>query len=56
MPAIRETIPANIDSDASCDNGANDSALLSEQSPAEDWSRREEDEAWSHLQRRQSQP
>ena len=27
-----------------------ETALLSEQSLAEDWSRAEEDEAWSHLQ------
>jgi hypothetical protein len=28
----------------------NESALLSEQSLAEDWNRPEEDKAWSHLQ------
>jgi hypothetical protein len=32
---------------------ARETALLSEQALAEDWSRPEEDEAWSHLQ---SQP
>jgi hypothetical protein len=32
---------------------ASETALLSEQALAEDWSRPEEDEAWSHLQ---SQP
>ena len=32
---------------------APETALLSEPSLAEDWSRPEEDEAWSHLQRAQ---
>ena len=31
-----------------------DTALLSEQALAEDWSRSEEDEAWSHLQQAKS--
>ena len=30
--------------------GVSETALLSEQSLAEDWNRPEEDEAWSHLQ------
>jgi hypothetical protein len=30
--------------------GVSETALLSEQALAEDWSRSEEDEAWSHLQ------
>ncbi len=31
--------------------GVSETALLSEQSLAEDWDRTEEDKAWSHLQR-----
>jgi hypothetical protein len=34
-------------------SNASVTALLSEQSLAEDWNRPEEDEAWSHLQRAQ---
>jgi len=33
--------------------GVSETALLSEQSLAEDWNRPEEDEAWSHLQQAQ---
>lgn len=31
--------------------GVSESALLSEEALAQDWSRPEEDEAWSHLQK-----
>ena len=32
------------------EEGDNETALLSEEALAKDWSRKEEDEAWSHLQ------
>ena len=31
-------------------DGASETALLSEAALAQDWNRKEEDEAWSHLQ------
>jgi hypothetical protein len=48
LPEARRALVTILEEEAL--TGASETALLSEQSLAEDWSRPEEDEAWSHLQ------
>jgi len=38
------------DPDVEAESNAGETALLSEESLAEDWTREEEDQAWTHLQ------
>jgi len=45
---LEETDEANQDFES--DSSAGETALLSEKALAEDWTRKEEDEAWKHLQ------
>ena len=51
LPEARRVLVIILDEEPN--SAAPETALLSEQSLAEDWSRPEEDEAWSHLQRAQ---
>jgi hypothetical protein len=48
LPGARRALVTILEEEASA--GVSETALLSEQSLAEDWNRPEEDEAWSHLQ------
>lgn len=48
LPAARRAFVTILEEDPRLIAG--EAALLSEQALAEDWSRPEEDEAWSHLQ------
>jgi hypothetical protein len=48
IPPGRRALVIILEADAAA--AEHDSALLSEQALAEDWSRPEEDAAWSHLQ------
>jgi hypothetical protein len=52
LPADRWALVVILDEEPSVGNS--ETALLSEQSLAEDWNRPEEDEAWSYLQQPQS--
>jgi hypothetical protein len=52
LPADRRALVVILDEEPSA--GSSETALLSEQSLAEDWNRPEEDEAWSYLQQPQS--
>ncbi len=47
LPAVRRALVIILNESAI---GVAETALLSEQSLAEDWNRPEEDQAWSHLQ------
>ena len=47
LPASRRALVTILEEEPAA---ANEAALLSERSLAEDWDRPEEDEAWSHLQ------
>jgi hypothetical protein len=51
LPEARRALVTILEEEPA--TGASETALLSEQSLAEDWSRPEEDEAWSHLQQAQ---
>lgn len=51
LPEARRALVMILDEEPN--SAAPETTLLSEQSLAEDWSRPEEDEAWSHLQRAQ---
>jgi len=51
LPEARRALVMILDEEPGAD--ASETALLSEQSLAEDWNRPEEDEAWSHLQKAQ---
>jgi hypothetical protein len=48
LPEARRALVTILDEEAI--TGVSETALLSEQALAEDWSRPEEEEAWSHLQ------
>jgi hypothetical protein len=48
LPEARRALVTILEEEAI--TGVSETALLSEQALAEDWSRPEEDEAWSHLQ------
>ena len=48
LPGARRALVTILEEEAAA--GASETALLSEQSLAEDWNRPEEDEAWSYLQ------
>ena len=48
LPEARRALVTILDEEPA--NEVSETALLSEQALAEDWSRLEEDEAWSHLQ------
>lgn len=48
LPSVRRALVTILEDTPVA--SANDSALLSEPALAEDWSRPEEDSAWSHLQ------
>ena len=48
LPGARRALVTILEEEAG--TGVSETALLSEQSLAEDWNRPEEDEAWSHLQ------
>lgn len=52
LPADRRAFVVILDEEPVI--GHSETALMSEQSLAEDWNRPEEDEAWSHLQQAQS--
>lgn len=47
LPASRRALVTILEEESS--NPVSETALLSEQSLAEDWTRTEEDKAWSHL-------
>jgi ATP-dependent DNA ligase len=51
LPEARRALVTILEEEPA--TGVSETALLSEQSLAEDWSRPEEDEAWSHLQQAQ---
>jgi hypothetical protein len=51
LPEARRALVTILDEEPAAE--ASETALLSERALAEDWSRPEEDEAWSHLQRAQ---
>lgn len=51
LPATRRALVTILEEEPAAT--VSESALLSEQALAEDWSRPEEDEAWSHLQQAQ---
>ncbi len=48
LPAVRRALVTILEEAPL--NGVSDTALLSETALAEDWTRPEEDAAWSHLQ------
>ena len=48
LPEARRALVTILEEEPA--TGVSETALLSEQSLAEDWNRPEEDEAWSHLQ------
>jgi predicted DNA-binding antitoxin AbrB/MazE fold protein len=48
LPEARRALVTILEEEPATD--VSETALLSEQALAEDWSRPEEDEAWSHLQ------
>jgi ATP-dependent DNA ligase len=48
LPEARRALVTILEEEPAA--GVSETALLSEQSLAEDWNRSEEDEAWSHLQ------
>ncbi len=48
LPEARRALVTILEEEPATE--VSETALLSEQSLAEDWSRPEEDEAWSHLQ------
>lgn len=48
LPKARRALVTLLEESAR--HGVSETALLSEQALAKDWSRPEEDEAWSHLQ------
>ena len=50
VTALEEESFPNAESNDSAETRAGETALLSESALAEDWNRKEEDEAWSHLQ------
>lgn len=52
LPADRRALVVILDEEPVA--GHSETALLSEQSLAEDWNRPEEDEAWFYLQQEQS--
>jgi len=51
LPEARRALVTILEEEPA--TGVSETALLSEQSLAEGWSRPEEDEAWSHLQQAQ---
>ena len=51
LPEARRALVTILEEEPA--SGVSETALLSEQTLAEDWSRAEEDEAWSHLQQAQ---
>jgi hypothetical protein len=51
LPEARRALVTILEEEPAA--GVSETALLSEQSLAEDWNRPEEDEAWSHLQQAQ---
>lgn len=48
LPEARRALVTILEEEPAAE--VSETALLSEQALAEDWSRHEEDEAWSHLQ------
>ncbi len=48
LPGARRALVTILEEEPAA--GLSETALMSEQSLAEDWNRPEEDEAWSHLQ------
>jgi hypothetical protein len=51
LPGARRALVTILEEEPAA--GVAETALLSEQSLAEDWNRPEEDDAWSHLQQAQ---
>jgi hypothetical protein len=51
LPEARRALVTILEEEPAAE--VSETALMSEQSLAEDWNRPEEDEAWSHLQRAQ---
>jgi hypothetical protein len=50
LVTVLEEESSDAESNDSAETRAGKTALLSESALAEDWNRKEEDEAWSHLQ------